>query len=61
MTVRIAGREMLADSNGSFRLQIRAPLNTREVLLEAEDPHGNRYNYRIPLTPGATKAMPTDR
>lgn len=59
-TVRIGEREMLADAQGYFRLQIRAPPNAQEVLLEAEDPQGNRYNFRIPLTPGTTSAIPTE-
>lgn len=49
-TIRCAGRETLATSDGSFQLQITAPRETREINVEAEDAQGNRSGYRIPFS-----------
>ncbi|PYS94479.1 MAG: hypothetical protein DMF64_00660 [Acidobacteria bacterium] len=48
-TVRIAGRETLAAPDGTFQLQFTAPPGTREVAVEAEDPHGNKAHARQKL------------
>jgi hypothetical protein len=52
-TVSFMGRETLADSGGSFRLQITAPEGAGEVTIEAQDQQGNRSPHRVPLTSGA--------
>ncbi len=49
-TIRYAGRETLATSDGQFQLQITAPRETRTIDLEAEDAQGNRNNYSIPFS-----------
>jgi FecR protein len=54
-TVSFMGRETLADSNGSFRLQITAPEGAGDVTIEAQDQQGNRSPHRVQLSGGATK------
>lgn len=56
--VHIAGRDTVASSNGVFQLQTTAPEGANEVTLEAEDPQGNRNQYRVPLSPDAARARP---
>jgi hypothetical protein len=46
-TIRIAGRETLAASDGSFQLQISVPRATREIVVEAEDSQGTRKDTRL--------------
>lgn len=48
--VNSMGREILSDSNGSFRLQITAPAGAREVTIEAQDQLGNRSQQRVQLS-----------
>lgn len=55
-TIRIAGRETLAASDGSFQLQITAPEGAREVVVEAQDPQGNRNQYRLALASGVARS-----
>lgn len=50
-TVRINGREALVAGDASFQLQITVPEASREVLVEARDPQGNKNQYRLPLNP----------
>jgi hypothetical protein len=52
-TIRIAGRETLVPTEGSFQLQISAAPGTPEINVEAEDPRGNSSQYRLSLAPGA--------
>jgi hypothetical protein len=47
-TIRIAGRETLVPTEGSFQLQISAPA-TSEINIEAQDPSGNSSQYRLSL------------
>lgn len=47
-TIRVAGRETLVPTEGSFQLQISAP-STSEINIEAEDPSGNSSQYRLSL------------
>lgn len=54
-TVRINGRETLADASGAFQLQIAAPSQTSELTVEAEDPSGNRNSYLIPFSPNSAQ------
>jgi hypothetical protein len=51
-TIRIMGRETLASADGSFQLQITAPEGAREITVEAQDPQGNRNQYRLALSSG---------
>ena len=48
-TLRVAGRETVATSDGSFQLQITAPPGTRSVTVEAQDPQGNSSQYRLAI------------
>jgi hypothetical protein len=48
-SVRVSGREALAANDGTFQVQITAPQATREVLIHASDPQGNRSQYRVTL------------
>ena len=48
-SVRVSGREALAAHDGSFQVQIIAPPNTREVLIQTSDSQGNRSQYRVML------------
>ncbi len=47
-TVRIAGREVFAAANGSFRLQISA--DSPNVTVEISDERGNRSRYNLNLS-----------
>ena len=47
--VYCAGKQALANSSGSFQLQVVAPPGAREVSLEAEGSHGGRSSYRVAL------------
>jgi hypothetical protein len=49
-TVRVSDREALAAGNGSFQIQITAPLSTRDVTIQVSDSQGNTSNYRVALT-----------
>lgn len=50
ITLRVGrGDETVAGSDGLFRLQINAPAETREIIIEAEDSRGNRERYRFNL------------
>lgn len=49
-TIRIAGREMLVPTNGSFQLQTTAPAGTGEITVDAIDPQGNSSPYRVSLS-----------
>jgi len=47
-TVRIAGREVFAGADGSFRLQISA--NSPNATVEISDERGNRSRYNLNLS-----------
>jgi len=49
-TIRIAGREMLVGTGGTFQLQTTAPSGTQEITVEATDPQGNTSPYRLSLS-----------
>ena len=49
-TISISGREALVGPDGTFQVQITAPAETREVMVMAFDPQGNRSQYRLPLS-----------
>src|SRR5882672_8316875 len=49
-TIRVAGRETIVPAEGSFQIQITAPLGTQEVNIDAEDPRGNSTPYRLSLS-----------
>ena len=49
-TIRVAGREALVPTEGSFQLQITAPAGTQEVTIDAEDLRGNSTQYRLSLS-----------
>jgi FecR-like protein len=48
-TIRVAGRETIVPTDGSFQLQITAPDGTREINVDAEDPRGNSTQYSVTL------------
>lgn len=48
-TVRSAGRQTLAGSDGGFQLQVPAPRGARDITLDAEGAHGGRTTQRFPL------------
>ena len=49
-TIRIAGRETLVPTDGSFQLQISAPSGAQDINIDAEDPNGNSSQYRLALS-----------
>jgi hypothetical protein len=49
VALRCAGRETLADRDGTFQLQINAPRGARDIQIEAADTQGNRGAFRFPL------------
>ena len=48
-TVRAADREASAAGDGNFQLQISAPPNSRDVVIQVSDSQGNTSNYRVSL------------
>jgi hypothetical protein len=54
-TIRIAGRETLVPTEGSFQLQISAPAGTQDINIDAEDPNGNSSQYRLSLSRGTSR------
>jgi hypothetical protein len=48
-TIRVAGRETLVRTEGSFTLQISAPAESQDVNVDAEDSRGNTSQYRLTL------------
>ena len=55
-TLRVAGRETVATSDGSFQLQITAPSGARNLTVEAQDPQGNSSQYRLAIAPVAGRS-----
>jgi hypothetical protein len=49
-SIRVAGRETLVSTDGSFQLQIIAPAGTRELTVDAEDQRGNSSQYPLSLS-----------
>jgi len=49
-SVLVSGREALAASDGSFQVQITAPPDTQEVLIQVSDLQGNQSQYRLKLS-----------
>jgi hypothetical protein len=49
-TIRVAGRETIVPSEGSFQVQVTAPSGTQEIRIDAEDSRGNVTPYRVSLT-----------
>lgn len=49
-TIRVAGRETIVPSDGTFQLQVTAPVGTQEMNVDAEDSHGNVTPYRVSLS-----------
>jgi hypothetical protein len=49
VTIRIAGRETLSASDGSFQLQVTAAVGESQLSVEAQDPRGNSSQYRVAL------------
>jgi hypothetical protein len=48
-TIRAGGREAIVPTDGSFQIQISTSANTREVMVEGQDPLGNSSQYKVPL------------
>lgn len=51
-TIKIAGREMLVPTGGTFQLQTTASAGTEGITVEATDPQGNSTPYRLSLPGG---------
>ena len=49
-TISAMGREALVGPDGTFQIQVTAASGTREVMVLAFDPQGNRSQYRLSLT-----------
>src|SRR5258705_1177902 len=49
-TIRVAGREAIVPTDGSFQIQIIASGTTREIMVEAHDPQGNSSQYKVQLS-----------
>ena len=50
ITIRVAGRETIAASDGAFQIQVTAGGATRELTVEAQDSQGNSSQYRVSLS-----------
>jgi len=55
-TLRVASRETVATSDGSFQLQVTAPSGARTLTVEAQDPQGNSSQYRLAIGPGQSRS-----
>lgn len=55
-TIRVAGRETIVPSEGSFQLQVTAPAGTEEISIDAEDSRGNVTPYRVALAARRAKS-----
>jgi FecR protein len=49
-TIRVGGRETMVPTDGAFQIQISAPSESREVMVEAQDPQGNSSQYKVLLS-----------
>ena len=49
-TIRVAGRETIVPTEGSFQIQTAAPEGAPEITIEAADPRGNSTQYRLSLS-----------
>ena len=49
-TIRVAGREAIVPTGGSFQLQTTAPAGAQEITIDAADPRGNSTQYRLSLS-----------
>ena len=49
-TIRVAGRETIAASDGAFQIQVTAGGAVRELPLEARDSQGNSSQYKVALS-----------
>ncbi len=52
-TIRVAGRETIVPTEGSFQVQTAAPAGAQEIVIEAADPRGNSTQYRLSLSRSA--------
>ncbi|HLA12542.1 MAG TPA: Ig-like domain-containing protein [Pyrinomonadaceae bacterium] len=50
-TIRVAGRETLTATDGTFQIQITSPSGGNQVAVEAQDARGNSSQYRVQLSP----------
>jgi hypothetical protein len=55
-TIRVAGRDTIVPSEGSFQLQVTAPPGTQEISIDAEDSRGNVTPYRVSLAARRAKS-----
>jgi FecR protein len=49
-TIRVAGRETIAGTDGAFQIQVTASGGAREISLEAQDSQGNSSQYKVSLS-----------
>ena len=49
-TIRVAGRETIAASDGAFQVQITASAAARDLMVEAQDSQGNSSQYKVSLS-----------
>jgi hypothetical protein len=57
-TIRVAGRETIVSSDGSFQVQVTAQPGSPDVSIDAEDSRGNVTPYRVSLAarPGPNRS-----
>ena len=56
-TIRVGGRETIVATDGTFQVQVSAARATREVTIEALDPHGNSSQYKVSLSGRVTRGV----
>ncbi|HVQ36886.1 MAG TPA: FecR domain-containing protein [Pyrinomonadaceae bacterium] len=49
-TIKVASREIIVPTEGSFQIQTAAPAGAQEITIEAADPRGNSTPYRLSLS-----------
>jgi len=49
-TIRVAGRETIVPTEGTFQIQTAAPAGAQEITIEAAEPRGNSTQYRLSLS-----------
>lgn len=55
-TIRVAGRETIVPSGGTFQIQTAAPPGAQEIRIEAADSRGNSTQYRLSLSGSSAAA-----
>jgi hypothetical protein len=48
-TIRVAGREAIVATDRTFQIQVTPPASANEIMIDAQDSHGNSSQYKVSL------------